>query len=158
LLQQEESMTGLKLSTLVCWLAMCLSVDATGAQSRPQSRPQLPNDLKMMAQAVIGGQISAFRAGEHEIAFGYAAPSIRQMFGSTDQFIGMVKSGFGAIYGARNWSFGRGENKEDALLQEVMITGPRGRDWIALYTLRKQADGSWRIAAVQIKPAEMQGI
>ena len=121
-----------------------------------QSGPKLPPELQKTAETVIGGQISAFRAGDHEQAYSYAAPSIRQIFGSTARFIGMVKKGYGPIYGTRNWSFGRGEARGDALVQEVLLVGPQGRDWVALYTLRKQADGSWRIAGVQMKPAELQ--
>ncbi|MEP1208010.1 MAG: DUF4864 domain-containing protein [Rhizobiaceae bacterium] len=123
---------------------------------RAQSGPTLPAELQTLAHSVIDGQISAFRARDHETAFGFAAPSIRQMFGTTDRFIGMVKNGYGAIYGARSWSFGRGEARGDALVQEVLIKGPQGRDWVALYTLRKQPDGSWRIAGVQMKQAELR--
>ncbi|MEP0945194.1 MAG: DUF4864 domain-containing protein [Rhizobiaceae bacterium] len=121
-----------------------------------QSGPKLPPQLQKTAESIIGGQISAFKAGDHDAAYGYAAPSIRQIFGSTDRFIGMVKKGYGPIYGARNWSFGRGEARGDALIQEVLLIGPQGRDWVALYTLRKQPDGTWRIAGVQMKPAELQ--
>lgn len=126
-----------------------------GGYALAQSQ-SLPPELQNKAQSVIGGQISAFRARDHETAYGYAAPSIRKMFGSTDRFIGMVKSGYGAIYGAQSWSFGRGEARGDALVQEVMIIGPQGKDWIALYTLRKQSNGSWRITGVQIKRAQVQ--
>ena len=123
---------------------------------RAQSGPTLPTELQVEVQRIIGSQIQAFRSEDHEKAFSFAAPSIQQIFGSTDRFIKMVKKGYGAIYGARSWSFGRGEVRGDALVQEVLIMGPQGRDWVALYTLRKQPDGSWRIAGVQMKQAELQ--
>lgn len=137
-------------------LVVALTVGSLIMDAWAQSGQKLSPALQMTAESVIGGQISAFRAGDHEEAYSYAAPSIRQIFGSTDRFIGMVKKGYGAIYGARNWSFGRGEARGDALVQEVLLVGPQGKDWVALYTLRKQADGSWRIAGVQMKPAELQ--
>ena len=123
---------------------------------RAQSEPNMPAELQTEAQRIIGSQIQAFRSEDHEKAFSFAAPSIQQIFGSTDRFIKMVKNGYGAIYGARNWSFGRGEVRGDALVQEVLIIGPQGRDWVALYTLRKQPDGTWRIAGVQMKQADLQ--
>ena len=123
---------------------------------RAQSEPTMPAELQTEAQRIIGSQIQAFRSEDHEKAFSFAAPSIQQIFGSTDRFIKMVKNGYGAIYGARNWSFGRGEVRGDALVQEVLIIGPQGRDWVALYTLRKQPDGTWRIAGVQMKQADLQ--
>ena len=126
-----------------------------GSSWAQQANP-LPETLKTVTQDIIGGQINAFKAKDHDRAFGYAAPGIRQMFGTTDQFIKMVRSGYSAIYGAQNWSFGRGEIKDDIVVQEVLLTGPAGRDWVALYTLRKQDDGSWRIAGVQILPGAAQ--
>ena len=135
--------------------SMVLILVATGIV-RAQTEPALPAELQNEAQMIIGSQIEAFRSRDHEKAFSFAAPSIQQIFGSTDRFIKMVKNGYGAIYGARNWSFGRGEVRGDALVQEVLIIGPQGRDWVALYTLRKQPDGSWRIAGVQMKQADLQ--
>lgn len=103
------------------------------------------------AETVIGGQIRAFKAGKHEEAFGYASPNIRKMFGSTGRFIGMVKSGYGAIYGAKSWTFGRNRVDGNRMFQEVDIVGPDGFAYAALYTLEKQADGTWRIAGVQVR-------
>ncbi len=133
-----------------------LALIALAFQAWAQTATTLPPQLQQDVRSVIDGQIQAFRSGDHEAAFSYAAPGIRHIFGSTERFIGMVKNGYGAIYGARNWSYGRGEASGNVLLQEVMITGPNGRDWIALYTLRKQPDGSWRIAGVQIVQAQAQ--
>ncbi|MEM1316648.1 MAG: DUF4864 domain-containing protein [Pseudomonadota bacterium] len=103
------------------------------------------------AETVIGGQIRAFKAGKHEEAFGYASPNIRRMFGTTGRFIGMVKSGYGAIYGAKSWTFGRNRVEGNRMFQEVDIIGPDGFAYAALYTLEKQSDGTWRIAGVQVR-------
>lgn len=116
----------------------------------------LTPELQIEAQTIIGGQITAFRTRDHDKAFGYAAPTIKKMFANTDRFIGMVKNGYGAIYGARNWNFGRGKSFGDTMVQEVLLVGPQGRNWIALYTLNKQSDGSWKIAGVQMKEGDGQ--
>lgn len=132
--------------------AIWLMTPAAGVQpALAQSNLDVQNGP---AQDVISGQINAFKAKDHEGAFSYAAPTIRKMFRSTDRFIGMVKGGYAPIYGAQRWSFGRARERDGALYQEVMLVGPLGRDWVALYTLRKQADGTWKIAGVQMKPAE----
>jgi len=106
------------------------------------------------AQKAIDGQLNAFKAKDHASAFSFAAPTIKQMFGSSDRFIGMVKGGYAPIYGAQSWSFGRSREAGGAVNQEVLLVGPAGRDWVALYTLRQQPDGTWKIAGVQMKPAE----
>ena len=104
------------------------------------------------AQSIIEQQIQAFRAGAHERAFSYASPGIQRMFRSTDNFTAMVKRGYQPIYGAREWRFGRSKAEGRRLLQEVMLTGPDGRSWVALYTMVQDADGKWRIGGVRIVP------
>lgn len=118
------------------------------AQSAPEEQ----------VQAVITGQIEAFRSGAHEKAFSFAAPTIKGMFGSTDRFITMVRKGYGAIYGAQRHNFGRNRVTRDTILQEVRIVGPQGKDWVAIYTLRRQQDGSWKIAGVQMTQADTKSI
>ena len=114
----------------------------------------LPVDLQATAESVIGGQINAFKARDHDRAFGFAAPNIRSIFESTDNFIRMVQSGYGAIYGAQSWSYGRAKVDGATIVQEVLIAGPDGRSWVALYTLSQQPDGSWKIPGVQLKQGE----
>ena len=137
-------------------VASLLVVLLTTGIARAESEPKLPAELQTVVQQIIVGQIEAFRSEDHEKAFSFAAPSIQEIFGSTDRFIRMVKNGYGAIYGARNWSFGRGEMRGEELAQEVLIVGPEGRDWVALYTLRKQSDGTWLIYGVQMIQADLQ--
>ena len=104
------------------------------------------------AQGVIDAQIKAFRSGSHEQAFSHAAPTLRRMFGGTDNFIAMVKRGYMPIYGARNWRFGRTKEQGGRTFQEVLLTGPDGRSWVALYTMIQGSDGVWKIAGVRIVP------
>lgn len=113
---------------------------------------EAPANLREPAQGTISSQMNAFQSQEHERAFGYASPDLQKLFGSTDRFIGMVKNGYGAIYGARGFSFGRSRLKDGLLYQELLVTGPDGREWLALYTMTQLADGTWRIAGVQLVP------
>ena len=143
----------MKLSSYIAGWIAALSVVASLAFAQEQGK-EVPGALGDRVQQVISGQINAFKSREHEKAFGFAAPSIRKIFKTTDQFIGMVKGGYGAIYGAQGWSFGRNRIVDDKLYQEVILTGPAGADWVALYTLKKQGDGSWKITGVQLKRAQ----
>ena len=113
---------------------------------------QTPAEVEV--RGVIAGQIDAFRTGAHEKAFSYAAPSIRSMFGSIDRFIAMVRGGYGAIYGAKRYDFGRSQVTRDTILQEVLITGPMDGQWAAIYTLRRQPGGEWKIAGVRMLKRE----
>lgn len=109
------------------------------------------NVVEPAARSVIDNQIKSFRSGNHDQAFSHASPNLKKMFGTTENFIRMVKSGYGAIYGAQNWSFGRSRMVSGTLYQEVQIVGPKGNNWTALYSMQQQADGSWKITAVQMK-------
>lgn len=101
-------------------------------------------------RGVIGGQIESFKAGRHEEAFGYAAAPIRTMFRNKETFVRMVQQGYRPIYGAKSYRFGRSRGEAGTMFQEVMITGPAGGSWVALYTLRRNADGEWKIAGVRL--------
>lgn len=108
-------------------------------------------------QDVIGAQIEAFRAKEHAEAFSHAAPQIQLMFRNQERFASMVQRGYAPIYGAQSWRFGRSKpDGKDTMYQEVMLTGPDGRSWVALYTMRRSKDGTWKIAGVRLVPSQEQ--
>ncbi|MEM8749285.1 MAG: DUF4864 domain-containing protein [Pseudomonadota bacterium] len=144
----------MKLHLLLGAVMFALSFAVTPA-AHAQSE-QAPAAQRSGAQAVINSQINAFKTREHDKAFSHAAPNLQKIFGDTDRFIGMVKSGYGAIYGAQNWSFGRSGMQGETLYQEVLITGPNGREWLALYTMKQGSDGVWRIHGVQMKQGQAQ--
>ena len=143
-------MQAIKKGILAAGLLIALGVAPALAQ---YSDKEAPVELRSGAQNTIDQQFMAFRAREHEKAYSHAAPHLKQMFGSTERFIGMVKGGYGAIYDARNWQFGRSRMKDGVLYQEVIVSGPQGKDWMALYELKQQADGAWKIQGVRLIPA-----
>ena len=114
-------------------------------------------DESSALQDVIGSQISSFRAKDHAAAFSHAAPNIQLMFRNKEAFARMVRSGYMPIYGAQSFRFGRTKMQGNATaFQEVLLTGPRGRAWKALYTLVRGKDGVWKIAGVRLLPGNEQ--
>ena len=79
-----------------------------------------------------------------------ASPQIRQKFPDKSIFFEMVKRGYTPVYRPGNFAFGRSKIDGDTVVQEVLISGPGGKDWTALYFLVKQPDGSYRINGVQM--------
>lgn len=146
-------MTKLVFGILTAGLIATSVVSANGQSPDVEA----PTQLRSAGQTTINGQFNAFRAREHEQAFSFAAPQLQKIFGDTNRFIGMVKQGYSAIYDARQWSFGRSRMKDGALYQEVLLEGPQGKNWKALYTLRKQEDGTWKIGGVRLVPAGTLG-
>ncbi len=107
--------------------------------------------------AAIDGQLRAFRAGDAEAAFSFAAPVIRWKFGTADNFMDMVRTGYPAVYRPRSVAFGDLKPLGEGWAQDVHIIGADGLGVIARYIMQRQDDGAWRIAGVQVRPAPELG-
>ncbi|MFZ1814121.1 MAG: DUF4864 domain-containing protein [Rhizobiaceae bacterium] len=103
-------------------------------------------------QSVIDSQIGAFRSGDDASAYAFAAPSIKTIFPTPERFIAMVKSGYQALYDPESYSFGRNTFLYGEVYQELIVTGRDGKLWQAVYTLKRQDDGSWKITGVKMNP------
>src|SRR6476619_4139500 len=78
-------------------------------------------------QAIITGQIEAFRADDGDKAYGFAAPTIHQIFPTVDVFMAMVKQGYKPVYRPQTFSFGEaGTDPLGRPVQHVTIVGPAG--------------------------------
>lgn len=120
--------------------------------------PARANDAAL-ARGVIESQITAFLNDDAATAYSFAAPSIKQIYPNETRFFDMVKRGYQPVYRPGNFAFGRSKPAADGagLVQEVIIQGPGGQDWTALYSLERQPDGSFKINGVQmIKAAAPQ--
>lgn len=95
---------------------------------------------------VIEGQMSAFRQNDAAGAFNFAAPGIQAMFGTPENFIRMVETGYPPVYRPREVEFRDIVIRDDLIVQKVLVVGPDGRPVMALYTMELQPDGNWRIA------------
>lgn len=104
------------------------------------------------AQGTIEAQLKAFQAGDGELAYSYAAPNIKRIFPTVETFMGMVESGYRPVRQPSNFSFGKvQEMSPNAIVQQVLITGPDGKEYEAVYTLELQPDGVYRITGVSLR-------
>ncbi|KJS13626.1 MAG: hypothetical protein VR78_11110 [Hoeflea sp. BRH_c9] len=116
-------------------------------------------DDAAVGRSVIESQINAFLNDDMAAAYSFAAPSIKRIYPDQDRFFDMVRRGYQPVYRPGNFAFGRSKLAPDGagLVQEVLIEGPDGQDWTALYSLERQPDGSFKINGVQmIKAAAPQ--
>jgi hypothetical protein len=98
-------------------------------------------------QRIITAQISAFRADDGPTAYSFAAPVVRKIFPTPEIFMSMVKQGYRPVY--RPQSFNFTEALIDPLgrpAQKMLVVGPDGKTYEALYSMEKQPDGTWRIS------------
>ena len=120
---------------------------------------QADDAARNAARATIDRQIEAFRRNDAAGAYAEAAPQIRNLFPSAETFIAMVAKGYAPVLRPRSYRFETmRETSEDEIAQGEITQGlslqdEAGLDWVALYTLQRQADGQWRITGCQLKKA-----
>ena len=134
-------------------LSLCLSLLVAGT-ALAQGLSKLNGVERRAIRSVIEAQISAFRADDGERAFGFAAPSIRGIFRTADNFMAMVRQGYAPVYRPRDVRFGDLVDVEQTLVQKVYVTSPDGRQVLALYSMERQSDGSWRISGCTLTEPE----
>ena len=99
-------------------------------------------------RSVIEQQLAAFQRDDGAEAFSYAAPGIQRRFQTPEIFMQMVRSGYAPVYRPREVEFRELRVRGETIQQEVLFVGPDGKPVLALYTMQRQADGSWKIAGV----------
>jgi len=119
-------------------LVLALAPALAGAQAVSDA------DARAVRQ-VIQAQLEAFRRDDAARAFSYAAPGIRDTFGTPEKFMAMVREQYAVVYRPRAVSFEEPLIVGEDLVQPVHMTDGYGHAWMAIYPMAKQPDGSWRI-------------
>lgn len=106
------------------------------------------------AQDTIDRQLKAFQSGDRDAAYSFASPTIKQIFPTADIFMGMVERQYTPLAKPRSYDFGKfQESTPTSIVQQVLIVGPDGKDYEAVYTLELQPDGVWRVTGVSMRAA-----
>jgi len=66
----------------------------------------------------------------------------------------MVKRAYQPVYRPREKAFRALTAGEEGPVQKVLLVGPDGRLVLALYSMEREADGSWRISGCVLVEAE----
>ena len=104
------------------------------------------------AQAAIDGQLKAFIANDGAAAYSFAAPNVKQIFPTVDTFMNMVTNGYPPVRKPQSYAFGKVEQTgPGSLIQQVLIVGPDGKNYEAVYTLQQQADGTFQITGCSLR-------
>jgi hypothetical protein len=129
-----------------------LAIAAFAASAPALAEPVSASDAKAV-RSVVEAQLDAFATDDAKRAFSYAAPSIREMFGTPERFIEMVRAGYPAVYRPATVTFLNPERVQGQLVQGVHLTDAEGAQWLAIYRLERQPDKSWRISGCDVQPA-----
>jgi hypothetical protein len=104
-------------------------------------------------RSVIEAQLAAFQADDGETAFGFASPTIQEMFGDPANFLAMVKTGYLPVYRPREVRFEQLLSYQGEPVQLVLLVGPDLEVVTAYYAMQQQPDGTWRINGCVLQPA-----
>ena len=116
------------------------------------SSPARADDVAA-AQNVIRSQEQAFARDDAAAAWSHAAPAIQELFQRPEIFMQMVQQGYAPVYRHRSFEFGEAKAAGGQIAQRVHIVDDNGEAWEALYTLERQADGSFRITGCSLLKA-----
>ena len=109
-------------------------------------------------QAVITGQVEAFRASDGPAALSFAAAGFKESFTDPAVFVQAIREwGYSAIVDSRSHSFGAYQLVDPNLaLQAVTFTGPDQALYQAIYRMEREEPG-WRIGGVQMMKTSGMG-
>jgi hypothetical protein len=133
----------------------CLLFAASGLGLLPvaaHAEPVSTADSKAV-RAVVEAQLAAFAEDDGKRAFSYAAPSIREMFGTPDRFMAMVRGSYPVVYRPATVVFLNPQWVQGQLVQGVHLTDSSGALWLAIFQLERQPDQSWRISGCTVQPS-----
>jgi len=133
------------LAKLCILLAIFGLARVVGAQA-----PGVPPTDARQIRAVIQGQLDAFAANDAKRAFSFASPAIREMFGTPERFIEMVRASYPMVYRPASVTFFEPERVDGELFQKLRITDSSGAAWLAVYRMQRQGDKSWRINGCEV--------
>jgi hypothetical protein len=105
-------------------------------------------------RAVIQAQLAAFASDDAKRAFSYAAPGIREMFGTPERFLAMVREGYPVVYRPASVGFLKPEANGRSVIQAVEMADGDGTLWVAVYQLQRQRGGAWRITGCELVPSD----
>ena len=129
-----------------------------GVHGAHAADPVLPPGDQAAIRATIERQFEAFRHDDGTAAFAEAAPNIRGMFGTADNFMEMVRRGYPPVYRPRSADFTDLAVEDGQFVQHVEVVGPDGHGHTALYTMVRNEAGEWRIAGCTLVDSARLGV
>ena len=101
-------------------------------------------------EKVIRDQLDAFGRDDARGAFAHASPDIQRMFGTPDNFVRMVRDHYKAVYRTESVRFARLDFIDKQWVQTVQLVDQEGHVWRALFTMKRQADKTWKVGGCQL--------
>lgn len=99
----------------------------------------------------IRGHLHAATARDAERLFDTLTPVIKDYYGNSNAFLSILTKQLEPLANAKNFSFTSIEREANDAVQSVILTGPKGHEWLATFKLQRQSDGVWAIRGCQVE-------
>jgi hypothetical protein len=150
---------------IAAWLAMACLLAGLAFEPAQAAEPTASRTEATLSaaqwkaiQRVISQQRAALIAGNGGKAFGYASPGIQAQFGDATTFMSMVQTGYAPLLTARYVEFLEGAVIDGVVVQPLRLIDADNSVRVALYTMERQRNGTWRISGCRIAPSTVQAI
>jgi hypothetical protein len=130
--------TLLRLCRRLAW-ALCALALAPLVQAAPLSAAD-----ELAVRSTVQGQLAAFAADDAQGAFSYAAPNVRQAFGTAAGFLAMVREAYPVVYRPASVAFLKPDSRDGQAFQRVQMLDAAGEAWLATWSLQRGGKG-WLI-------------
>ncbi|MFC5519547.1 DUF4864 domain-containing protein [Polaromonas jejuensis] len=138
------------LARLARVMAMLVAALALLSTLAPAHAASLSATDEKSVRAVIEGQLAALAKDDAGKAFSYAAPNVRRRLGSSAAFIAMLRNSYPMIYRPASVAFLKPEGQNNHAIQRVQILDADGDAWLAIYSLERQKNKTWRITGCAV--------
>lgn len=139
-LHSLSSGLGRLLSAVIASLVLVAAVHAS---------PLTPTDEKNI-RATVQGQLSALARDDASRAFSFAAENVRQAVGTAPAFLALVRRNYPVVYRPASVAFLKPESRGEQVIQRVQMLDASGDAWLAIYSLQRQKNKSWRITGCAV--------
>ena len=106
----------------------------------------------------VKSQLQAFAEDDFDQAFKYAAPSIKKIFSSPNNFKLMVINQYPAVYRPKKITFGDITTYRNSPALNVFLVDPDGNFVTATYMMEKQKNNDWLIAGCILSMSDYEQI
>lgn len=130
-------------------VALGFALAGATASVNAHASPLSPAEEEAVRMVVVS-QLQAFAEDDADRAFEAATPGVREAIGNSGRFLAMVRGSYPMVYRPSTVTFLKPQEDGGMVLQMVQITDGNDRSWIALYTMERQPDSSWRISGCTV--------
>lgn len=122
-----------------------LSAVADDGKNRPAG--QVTAADRAAIQDVVSAQVAAITRDDAPAAYALASAGLKALFDSPDRFMAVVRADYGAVHRARQITYLGVAAMEGKPVQQVLVVSPTGEPMLAMFVMKQEAAGIWRVEA-----------